>query len=217
MLKKIEQMNKIRQKNAHYFNRNHSGSVQCEYCFQFQSNFTQYRYLHVKTCPAKREYQRWMTIKDIEVQLYGDYQRVPYGLLPDINVGGATNLQATDSDGDDGMSDKGRNDPNIVPKSTSQQGQIIDLSINTPDITSHQEHLMVETAMYQNIIDNTPEGRKRIVAKAKKKSKRQMDDTDSDDDEQKILDAKVAKFKEIVDFTAVPGMAETVKQFILMS
>ena len=213
MLKKIEQMNKIRLKNAVYFNRNHSGTVQCEYCFEFQSNFTQYRYLHVKTCPAKTEYQRWMRIKDIEVELYGSYQPEPYGLLPQMNI-----TPAADSDGDDGMSDKGTKHPNILRKSTSKQDDVIDLSINTPDITSHQEHVMVETAMYQNIIDNSPEGKRRMVSKAKKKkSQRQMDDADSDDDEQKILDAKVAKFKEIVDFTAVPGMAETIKQFILMS
>ena len=213
MLKKIEQMNKIRQKNAVYFNRNHSGSVQCEYCFQFQSNFSEYRFGHVRTCPAKAQYQRWMRIKDIEVEMYGDYQAEPYGLLlPHINI-------PADSDGDDGMGDKGRNDSNIPANilCKSKQPESIDISVNTPDITSHQEHLMVETAMYQNINDNTPEGRKRMVSKAKKKSKRQMDDTDSDDERQQILDAKVAKFKEIVDFTAVPGMPETVRQFILMS
>ena len=82
----------------------------------------------------------------------------------------------------------------------------------------------MEQAIFENVQDNTDQGRKRMALKAKKKSKRAMD-SDSDELEaneerrstERRLDEKLQKFKEIVDFTVVPGMDQAVKQFIIMS
>ena len=244
MVKKFDQMKKIRNKNRVYFNKNHVGSVQCEYCFEILESFHEYRYRHVRKCSGKRVYQQWKTIKDLEVELYGDYQAEPFPPSQRTVVYGHCDTSAMDSDGDDGMNE------NVVKRVAFQTGTkpvvpsefkcndeeaFVDLSIEELDTIDplesnvlHEEHLMMEKAVYQNMRDNTEEGRKRMAARAKRRSKRAMDsDTeddaddnvnDNDDDrEQKRIDAKVLQFKKnIVDFSDVPGMELAVKQFIIM-
>ena len=250
MFKKFEQMQQIREQNRVYFNKNHSGSVQCEYCFELLESFDEYRYGHVKKCSAKRVFKKWIKILDLEVELYGDYQPEPFGTSQRAVVyGHCAGTSDIDSDGDDGMNEQGLKQVLIQTgkkpgtggdfKHNDEETLFLDLSADELDPLDplesnvlHEEHVMMEKAMYQNMRDNTEEGRKRMAAKAKRRSKRAMDsdtdeddekDNDNDDDndndrEQKRLDAKVLQFKNsIVDFSAVPGMDLAVKQFIIMS
>ena len=216
-------MFKIRQKNKIYFNRNTSDSVQCEYCFSWQQDFNTYRFNHVRICSAKSVFTPWIQdLKDIEIELYGEYKNDPnmqkttaYGLCDYSNI---------DTDGDDGMSDKTGQQQVIFTRPTTPTPA--EPSTTTPgghdfkfdDEDEHRDQVMMEHAIYQNIQDNTSEGKSRMVKKAKKKSKRQMDDTDSDaemnDDD---MNDKLEIFKQIVDYTSVLGLEETVTKFITMS
>lgn len=225
MLKKIQQMKRIREKNRIYFNKNHTGPVQCEYCFELLESFNLYRYRHVRKCTAKQVFKAWLEIMDLEIELNGVYQHEPYGLF-EVPVVHGHSGSGVDTDGDDGMSDEAVVESGVRTKTgelKNDDQDVIDLSVDPMEShVSHQEHMMMEEVIYQNLRDNTEEGRKRMAAKAKRRSKRGMDsDTDDDDDdedpEQKRLNAKVMQFKKIVDFTGVPGMDLTVKQFIVMS
>ena len=246
MIKKIDQMRRIREVNKTYFNRNTTSNVQCEYCFRWLPDFNNYRFNHVRTCAAKNLFTPWLsTLTDIEVELYGCYKTKPiaaqsppaYGFVDASNV---------DTDGDDGMNEMSQPKRVLFPQQTSASSHsirsIADTSQTTADLDldldeelydnddnddhddhKHQEHLMMEQAIIQNIQDNTSEGRERMVSRAKqrakraKKAKRAIAASDSDHDMNTSLDDKVQKFKEIIDFTVVTGLEDTVRNFIMMS
>ena len=237
MQQKIGQMYKIRQKNKVYFNRNSYDMIQCEYCFSWQQDFNTYRFNHIRTCSAKSVYTQWIpSLKDIEIELYGEYRNQPN--MEKTTAYGICDYSNVDTDGDDGMSDKtGQQQqqqqvtftrPTTTEPSTSTTTctpGANDFNYDNEDEHQHHDQLMIERAIYQNITDNTPEGKTRMVQKARNKDKRQMDDNDTDSDANMQskkqmnddMNDKLEKFKQIVDYTLVPGLDETVTKFITIS
>ena len=259
-------MLKVREINRTYFNKNAPGRVLCEYCFRKLPNFDHYRYSHVRTCAAKSMFKFWKpNLKDLEIELYGEYKYQKQGGSPKI-VYGHLEVSNVDTDGDDNnMSDRGTGTMHQVtftspttattptftspttpstPKTSgsnypqyNEQDNLIDLSLdddfedieeieeiesdanlNDNDGIQHRTHMEIETAIIQNIADNTTQGRKRMAAIMKKKGKRDMDSDSEEIEEEADLDYKVNKFREnIVDFSGVPGLNATVRKFIEMS